>query len=247
VEKNIAFLELKYGNIYGGPPNFFAISEVALLVFEPSTNRIFMESLLNTADIDIVSVYSRVNELGNTTGKVREVVNLRTRRRKRYIEDFTLDKVALKRSFDKLHPSKRVIKGFFLKNFKKYNFNTIITFDGRRDIFLCERTGVDFRYQQIVDLQKEINRETNYLFSLNKLAKVINFSQDVSYLRSNNLEFWLHPIASRQIRPKLASYDAARMLMIHEEFFRHKDDFLIKAALLLNKIEQQSKEMESGK
>ena len=77
MEKNIAFLELKYGNIYGGPPNFFAISEVALLVFEPSTKRIYLESLTNTADIDIVNVYSRTNELGNTTGKVREVVNLR--------------------------------------------------------------------------------------------------------------------------------------------------------------------------
>jgi hypothetical protein len=244
VEKNIAFLELKYGNIYGGPPNFFAISEVALLVFEPATNRIFLESLLNTADIDIVNVYSRTNELGNTTGKVREVVNMRTRRRKRYVEDFMLDKMILKRSFDKLHPSKRVIKGFFLKNFKKYRFDTIVTFDGRRDIFLCERTGVNFQYHRIIDLQKEINRQTNYLFSLNKLAKVINFSQDESYLRSNNLEYWLHPIASRQIRPKLASYDAARMMMVHEEFYQHQDDFLLKAALLLNKIEQQSKEIE---
>lgn len=244
MENNIAFLELKYGNIYGGPPNFFAISEVALLVFEPSTKRIYLESLVNTADIDVVNVYSRTNDLGNTTGKVKEVVNLRTRRRKRFEEDFSLDRMILKRSFDKLHPSKRIIKGFFLKNFKKYRFNTIITFDGRRDIFLCERTGVNFQYQQIVDLQKEINRETNYLFSLNKLAKVINFTQDPSYLRSNNMEFWLHPIAARQIRPKMATYDAARMLMVHEEFYRNQDDFLMKAALLLNKIEQQSKEDE---
>ncbi len=241
MEKNIAFLELKYGNIYGGPPNFFAISEVALLVFEPHSNKIFLESLINTADIDIVNVYSRVNDLGNTTGKVKEVINMRTRRRKRFVEDFSMDKFALKRSFERLHPSKRVIKSFFLKNFKKYQFNTIVTFDGRRDIFLCERTGVNFERNHIYDLQKEIHHETKYLFSLNKLAKVIDFSFDASYLRSNNQEFWLHPIAARQIRPKLATYDAARMLMVYQEFHEYQDDFLLKAALLVNKIEQMTK------
>lgn len=239
MNKNIAFLELKYGNIYGGYPNFYAISEIALLVFERETNRIFLESWVNNANIDIVSVYSKVDELGHTIGRAKEVINLRTRRRKPFKEEFRLDDRQLQFSFRQLRPSRMPIKNFMLKNFRKYRFNDIVVFDGRRDVFLCERTGVDFRRMNIIDLQKDLNKETDYLFSLNKLAVVINFNNDRSYLRSNNLEYWLHPIAARQILPKSAAYDAARLMMVHNEYYDHKDDFLMKAALVLNKIQNQ--------
>ena len=73
MNRNITFLELKYGNIYGGYPNFYAISEIALLVFEPDTNRIFLESFVNSAPIEIVNVFSEVNELGHTIGRKKEV------------------------------------------------------------------------------------------------------------------------------------------------------------------------------
>ena len=129
-----------------------------------------------------------------------------------------------------------------LKNFRKYRFRDLIVFDGRRDIFLCERTGVDFSRINIIDIQKDLNRETDYLFSLNKLAVVTGFGMDRSYLRSNNLEYWLHPIAARQLMPKSASWDAARLMMVYNEYTEHHDDFMMKAALLLNKIQLQKKQ-----
>lgn len=239
MNSNVAFLELKYGNIYGGYPNFYAISEIALLVYEQESNKIFLESWMNGANIDIVSVYSQVNELGHTTGRLKEVINMRTGRRRPFREDFRLDDRSLQFAFKQLRPSKMPIRNFLLKNFRKYRFQDIIVFDGRRDIFLCERTGVDFGRHHIIDIQKDLNKETDYLFSLNKLAVVIGFDYDRSYLRSNNLEYWLHPIAARQITPKSASYDAARLMMVYNEYTQHHDDFLIKAALILNKIQNQ--------
>jgi len=237
VNKNTAFLELKYGNIYGGYPNFYAISEIALLVYEEGTNKIFLESWINNSNIDIVSVYSKVNELGHTIGRAKEVINLRTRRRKPFKEDFRLDDRQLQYSFKQLRPTKMPIKNFLIKNFRKYRFRDIVVFDGRRDVFLCERSGANFSRYNIVDLQKDLNKETDYLFSLNKLSVVINFDNDRSYLRSNNLEYWLHPIASRQITPKSAAFDAARLMMVYNEYHQYHDDFLLKAALILNKIQ----------
>jgi len=234
---NIAFLELKYGNIYGGYPNFYAISEIALLVFEPDSKKIFLESWNSNADVDIVNVYAKVNELGHTMSRVREVMNIRSRRRKVYKEDFRLPEEELKEAFNRLRGTRSAIKSFFMRNLRKYRFRDMITFDGRRDVFLCEKSGARFDRYRIVDLQKEINQETNYLFSLNKLSVVINFEHDMSYLRSNNLEYWLHPIAARQIIPKSAAYDAVRLLMVHQEYREHKQDFLIQAARLLQKIE----------
>lgn len=237
MNRNIAFLELKYGNIYGGYPNFYAISEIALLVFEPETNRIFLESFINNAPIDIVNVFSEVDELGHTVGRKKEVLNLRTGRRQEFDEEFKLDEEELSYEFQKLRPSKQPIKNFLIKNMRKYRFRDVVVFDGRRDIFLCERSGANFSRNNIIDIQKDLNKETDYLFSLNKLAVVIDFELDRSYLRSNNLEYWLHPIAARQIVPRSAAFDAARLLMVFNEYAYHRDDFMIKAQLLLNKIQ----------
>jgi len=242
VNRNIAFLELKYGNIYGGYPNFYAISEIALLVFETETNRIFLESWINNANVDIVNVFAKVNELGHTIGRGKEVVNLRTRRKKPFREDFRLDERQLKFSMRNLQPTRMPIRNFLTKNLRKYRFRDIVVFDGRRDIFLCQTTGVKFDRYNIIDIQKDLNKETEYLFSLNKLAVVINFELENSYLRSNNLEYWLHPIAARQILPKSAAYDAARLLMVHNEYFQHHDDFMLKAALIINKIQNTKTE-----
>lgn len=241
MNRNLAFLELKYGNIYGGYPNFYAIKEVCLLVFEQDTNRVFIETFNNTSDIDMVSVFSKVDELGNTTERVREVVNMRTNRRRPYDEEYKLGEQDLDREFAKLRNTKRYLKGFFMKNLRKYRFRDLVTFDGRRDVFLCEKAGVDFRRYDIHDLQKDITKETNYLFSLNKLSKVIGFDFTGGYLRSNNLSYRLHPIASDQITPKSAALDAARLLMVSQEFMTRRDDFMMKAALLLNKIEMAKK------
>lgn len=241
MNRNLAFLELKYGNIYGGYPNFYAIKEVCLLVFETDTNRVFIETFDNTTDLDMVSVYSKVDELGNTKERVREVVNMRTNRVRPYDEEYKLGEMELDREFAKLRNTKRYLKGFFMKNLRKYRFQDIVTFDGRRDVFLCEKAGVDFRRYYIHDLQKDITKETNYLFSLNKLAKVIDFNFTGEYLKSNSFRYRLHPIAANQIRPKSAAYDAVRLLMVHQEFRNNNDDFMMKAALLLNKIEMAKK------
>lgn len=237
MENNIAFLELKYGNIYGGFPNFFAIAEVALLVFERRSKKIFIETWVNKADVDYVSVYSKTNELGHTIGRNKAVINMRTGRTRPFLEEFRVDKRALQYSFKQLRPVHNWVKKFLLDAFRKYQLQTIITFDGRRDVFLCERAGVRFGRIEIVDLQKELNKETDYLFSLNKLSVIINFDMDGSYLRSNNLEYWLHPIAAKQLRPKSAAWDAARLLMIHNEFYENRPDFLLRAQQLLNKIQ----------
>ncbi len=238
-KRNYSILEVKYGNLYGGFPNFFAIAEISIVVFEPDTNRIFVETFTNQADIDYVSVTARTDELGHTIERVKEVVNMRTGRTKPFDEEYSLDENEIQRLFFKIRPGQNAIRSFMLKNFRKYGIQSLITFDGRRDVFLCEKSGVNFSRIEIIDLQRELNSETNYLFSLNKLAVVTGFRLEGSYLRSNNLEYWLHPIAAKQMYPGSAAWDAARLLMVNQEYQMHHSDFLLKAQLVLNKIQQK--------
>ena len=242
MNQDFAILELKYGNIYGGFPNFFAVAEISLLVFERRTNKIFLETFINTADVDYVSVYSRTDDLGHTISREREVVNMRTGRPRQYDENFQHDEQGLRWAFNNLRPVHMNVKRFMWGAMNKYRVETLVVFDGRRDLFLCEKAGVEFYNTNIFDLQKALNKETDYLFSLNKLSKVINFRLDGSYLRSNNLEYWLHPIAAKQIIPGTAGWDAVRLLMVHNEYEMHHQDFIMKAALLLNKIQKRKEE-----
>ena len=153
MDNNFAILEMKYGNIYGGYPNFFAVAEISVLVFEVRTQKIFIETWQNRMDVDYVSVYSKVNELGHTIGRVKEVVNMKTGRVRPFMEDFQLDDRVLQYSFKELQNVPKWIQGFMYNTLRKYRLNTIITFDGRRDIFLCERAGVRFPRTHIIDLQ----------------------------------------------------------------------------------------------
>ena len=242
MNQDFAILELKYGNIYGGFPNFFAVAEISLLVFERRTNKIFLETYINTADVDYVSVYSKTDDLGHTISREREVINMRTGRPRPFQEDFQHDERGLRWAFKNLRPVHQNVKRFMWGAMRKYRVETLVVFDGRRDIFLCEKAGVEFYNTNIFDLQKALNKETDYLFSLNKLSKVINFRLDGSYLRSNNLEYWLHPIAAKQIIPGTAGWDAVRLLMVHNEYEMHHQDFIMKAALLLNKIQKRKEE-----
>ncbi len=242
---NIAFLELKYGNIYGGYPNYFVISDISVLVYEPESNKIFIESMPVNIDVNIVFVNTKTNDLGHTTGRLKYVANLRSRKKMRFDEEFKLGEYELDMAFKNCRRVKQFVKGFLMKTFRKYRIRNIVTFDGRRDIFLCEKAGIRFDRMEIFDLQRALNKECNYLFSLNKLSVVTNFNNTANSMTSNNLNYYLHPIAAKQVRPKSAAYDAARLLMVHQEFFEHKEDFLMKAALLLNKIQlQQAKEKE---
>ena len=240
MNKKFAILEMKYGNIYGGYPNFFAISEIAVLVFEQDTKRIFLESWTNNSDVEFVSVDSKVNEYGHTLERTRQVVNMRTRRRRDFDPEYKLDDEGIQEQFKQLRSTRSQVKRFLTANMRKYRFDDIITFDGRRDIFLCERSGVSFDRQRIIDLQQEIHAETNYLFSLKKLGVVADFDFDGNYLRSMSQEYWLHPIAARQILPRSAALDAAKLLMVQRELQTNHDQFLIKAAQVLQKIENDT-------
>ena len=239
---NIAFLELKYGNINGGYPNYFVISDISFLIFDSEKNKIFVESFSVNEDIDVVFVNTRTDELGHTLARLKYVVNLKTRKKARFDEELKLDKEALDKIFYRSRGIKRHVQNFFWKIFKKYRIDKIVTFDGKRDIFLSERSGADFKDIEIYDLQRALNLECNYLFSLNKLAVIINFEQNHTSLKSNNIEYFLHPIAAKQVKPKTAAFDAARLLMAHQEFLEHKEDFMMKAALVLNKIQLKQKE-----
>ena len=233
----IAYLEVKYGCIHGGYPNYFVVSEVSLLIYEPKNRKMFIEQFSTNADLDLVYVHAKTNELGHTIGREKFVYNLRTRRRKEFDENLKLTEEELRTLFQNSYQARKAINGFFFKVLKKYRFRDIITFDGKRDVFLIEKQGVNLSGKKIYDIQKTLTKQCNYLFSMNKLSVATGFRVEPEAIKSNNLSFYLHPIAGKHVTEGSAAWDAARMFIVHQEFIQKKDDFMKNAALLLQKIQ----------
>ena len=143
-------MELKYGNIYGGYPNFYAISEIAFLVFEIGSKKLFLESWINNAPVDIVNVYSEVNELGHTLSRNKEVFNLNSGQSRPFDENFKLSEDQLFFEFNKLKNAKLHIRNFLEKNFHKYEFD-----DFKNIIF-------EFSSNNIIDREYETYYEIEY-------------------------------------------------------------------------------------
>lgn len=243
MDRKTAFLELKYGWVYGGSPKFHIISDIALVFHSEETNRITVHSKAIRSNAQIVTSYSDVDDMGVTQRRVIEVLDMATGRTRPYRSDFQLDPRFAKNVIANSYNTHRVIRNFIVGLLLENKPQELVVFGGRRDILLCEKAGVRFdKIPKITDTQEELKAETGHLFSLNKISRVINYQPEPTRVTSNNLDYYLPPFITRRLVPNSATDDAVRAFMAHQEYTLHKDHLLLKSALLLNKIEMAEAE-----
>ena len=243
MDKKTAFLELKYGWVYGGSPKFHIISDIALIFHSQQTDRITVHTKAIRSNAQIVTSYSDVDDLGVTQRRVIEVLDMNSRRTRPYRSDFMLNNRIVKNIIANSYTTHRVVKNFVVGLLLEHRPDELVIFGGRRDILLCEKAGVRFhKIPKITDTQELLKNETDHLFSLNKISKVIGYEQDVNKISSNNHEYYLPRFITRQLGPNSAAEDAVRAFLAHQEYVNYKDHLLIRAALQLQKIEMAEAE-----
>jgi hypothetical protein len=243
MDKKTAFLELKYGWVYGGSPKFHIISDIAMIFHSEQTNRITVHTKAIRSNAQIVTSFSDVNELGVTQRRVIEVLDMNTRKTYPYRSDFKLHSRNVKNIIANSYNTHRVVKNFIVGLLLEHRPEELVIFGGRRDVLLCEKAGVRFdKVPKIIDTQELLKNETGHLFSLNKIAKVVGYEEDVNKITSNNHEYYLPRFITRQLMPNSATQDVARAFLAHQEYTNHKEHLLIRAALQLQKIEMAEAE-----
>ena len=238
-----AFLELKYGWVYGGSPKFHIVCEAAILIHNPAMDNILIFSKQIRGHGKIVTSFSQTDEFGVTQKRVVEVLDLSTQRVYPFDPNFKLPGKVAKGIIARSYGTHKVLKNFIVGLMIKYKPKEFIIFGGRRDILLCEKAGVRFDKVRggIYDTQELLKRDTDHLFSLNKISKIIKFPPHSNRIESLNYEYYLPRHITRNLAPNSATYDLARAFLVHQEFVIHKQNLLIKAALQLQKIEQTPK------
>ncbi len=248
MDKTLAFMELKYGHIYGGTPWKKVVNDASILIYNPETDEIRIYTKQFRGDVQIVLSNGTSDDLGITVGRKFEVMDLSTQRRVQYKEDFVLPKSVeanKKKEADKI---KLQLKQFMAGVMKYQEVDTLVTFGGSRDVTLCKQAGVRFdRKLKIVDTQRLLQRYTKHLFSLNMISKIIGYEYEFGWVRSNNCEYHIKERTQPQMRTNTATYDVARQFLAHREFTDYQQSMIIKAALQMQKVQEVLKEREDEK
>ena len=246
MDKAIAFMELKYGHIYGGTPWKKVVNDASILIYKPETDQIRIYNKQFRGDLQVVLSNGVSDDLGVTVGRKFEVLDMGTQRKMSYREDFQLPKnieMKKKREADKI---KDQLKQFMVGIMKYQQVETLVTFGGSRDITLCKQAGVRFHKSiQIIDTQRLLQRYTKHLFSLNMISKIVDYEYEFGWVRSNNCEYHIKERTQTQMRPNTATYDVCRQFLAHREFTDFQQSMIIKAALQMQKVQEVTKEKEA--
>lgn len=236
----IAFLELKYGPLHGGHPNFHVVNEAAVIIYDPQTDEVKLERSIIKSNLDIVFHYADTDELGSTTRRFQKVINLQSGLEKPFDPDLQLPDRFPHYIRKNAEHHQTTLKRFMIFVLKNHHISELVTF-GERDMFIITKAGVKIRDVVQTNLQRDVSRATNYYFSLNKLSKSLNFELNNTDASTHNFKYTI-PIVIRALKPNTAVYDSVRLFLIYKEYKEATDNFMLKTALQLQKIEMMKKE-----
>lgn len=221
------FLDMEWGQVYGSYRRDFIPIEVGAVISGSEDGLPVLESKKFRHDIDIVMRKNTINQVGKTIGFSEWVANIeRGEYQKSFDPSYRLkktDKIAARKlSFKALIELRQYLHSLF----KKHQVSRIVLFGGREDLNLLRKANINISNITIIDIQRIIQSEIHYLFSLDKISLIIGFYSSTKFFGSENLRYPLPERYRYLIKPHKAIGDACRIFVIYEEFFKVKLEFV---------------------
>lgn len=223
---NTLFLDMEWGQIYGSYRGDFILIEVGAVISNSRERSPILESRRFRHDINLVIRRNTIDQAGKTTGFSEWVANIgRGEYKKTFDPNYRLkktDKIAAQRLSRKvLSDLRQYIHGLF----KKHQVSEIVFFGGHEDIKLLKKANINVSNIMMTDIQRIIQNEVRYLFSLDKISLIIGFYSSNKTFGSDDSRYPLPERYKYLIRPHKAIGDACRIFVIYEEFLKGKTEF----------------------
>lgn len=224
---NTLFLDMEWGQIYGSYRGDFMLIEVGAVISNSRERSLILESRKFRHDINLVIRRNTIDQAGKTTGFSEWVANIgRGEYQQPFDPNYRLkraDKIAAQRLSRKvLSDLRQYIHGLF----KKHQISEIVVFGGREDIKLLKKANINTCNIMIIDIQRIIQNEIRYLFSLDKISLIIGFYSSDKIFGSDNFRYPLLERYKYLIKPHKAIGDACRIFVIYEEFLKINPEFV---------------------
>ena len=221
------FLDMEWGQVYGSYRRDFVPIEIGAVISSSGNSVPVLESKKFRHDIELVIRRNTINQIGKTIGFSEWVVNIgRGEYQKPFDPSYRLKKTE-KTAAGKLSLKVlRELRQYLYSLFKKYQVSQIVLFGGHEDLNLLKKANINTSSITIVDIQRIVQKELCYLFSLDKISLIIGFYSSNKVFGSKNFRYSLPERYRYLIKPHRAIGDACRIFVIYEEFFKAKLEFV---------------------
>lgn len=235
------FLDMDWGQVYGSYRRDFIPIEVGAVISCSEDGVPVLKSKKFRYDIDLVVRKNIIDQIGKTIGFSEWVANVgRGEYQKPFDQNYRLkktEKIEVKKlSLKVLDELRQYIHGLF----EKYQISRVVLFGGREDLNLLQKANINISNITIVDIQRIVQSETRYLFSLDKISLIIGFYSNNKFFGSANLRYPLPERYKYLIKPHKAIGDACRIFVIYEEFFKVEFEFVQRCRKYLHANQKQS-------
>ncbi len=221
------FLDMEWGQVYGSYRRDFIPIEVGAVISGSEDGVPVLESKKFRHDIDLVIRRNTINQVGKTIGFSEWVANIgRGEYQKPFDPSYRLkktDKIAARKLSLKVLGE---LRQYLHSLFKKYQVSQIVLFGGNEDLKLLRKANINTTNITIIDIQRTVQKEIRYLFSLDKISLIIGFYSSKKFFGSENLRYPLPERYKYLIKPHKAIGDSCRIFVIYEEFFKAKLEFV---------------------
>lgn len=234
--ERLAFIDLEYGQIYGSYRRDLIPVEIGMVLCE-DMNAPRFESRKFYFDCDLVMRKNIVDWSGKTVGLSERVANsAKNEHQKSFDPDFELDNEAARGVRKNIaYRSFGMLNRYVNEMFDECKPSKLIFYSASQDLYIFKKSRIDVRDYEILDLQEDVTKALTAKdrVSLDRVSRLIGFKTNWRYIRSEHFTFGVPESCRNFVKPHKAVGDAARIFLLHKEFYEKNEEFIRRARILL--------------
>jgi hypothetical protein len=222
-----AFIDMEFAGIYGTHQRMQIPIEIGVVLHNPVSDTILFAGKAFVQDIEVDLWKNVTDDIGKRVDGNRRIFNLaRPGVSLLFDKKFHLDTGGAGRARTAITTVHRDI-GAFMQALNRKNIDTLVFFARKREVETFQRARVNISGFVLRDLQSEIRHEYSLKedVSLDRMSLVTGFSLESGSISSAHFTYPIPEKFRYIIKPHKAIGDAARMLLVSQEFRHHPREF----------------------
>jgi len=218
---------MEFAGIYGTHQRMQIPIEVGVVLHNPISEEVSFAGKAFAHDIDVELWKNITDDVGKRVDGNRRVFNLtRPGGSLAFDKKYHLDSEGAHRARAAIAEVHRDILEF-MQALNRKNIDTLAFFARKREVETFQRARVNMNGFTIRDLQSEIRHEYSLKedVSLDRMSLVIGFTLKSDIISSTHFTYPIPEKFRYIIKPHKAIGDAARMLLVSQEFRHHPREF----------------------
>lgn len=222
-----AYIDMEFAGIRGTRQGMQIPIEIGVVLHDPVSDTVAFAGKAFSHDVEVELWKNVTNDIGKRVDGHRRVFNLASPGTT--LPDdrkFRLDAEGTRNARDAITAVHADIRTF-MQTLNRKNIETLVFFARKREMETFQRARVNISGFQIRDLQSEIRHKYSLKedVSLDRMSLVIGFSLHADSIHSTHFQYSIPEKFRYIIKPHKAIGDAARMLLVSQEFLFQPEYF----------------------